>query len=127
MNPLSGYPCVVDDRFYIGRSQGPGYIYCVSLDIGELFWKRKIYPDWTDDWVDIAPAYANGKLYFGWGGKDPKSEEQSNEGWYLSCISADNGEPIWDFELDDRVTTTPFIISGRVYFSASDGYFYCLE
>jgi outer membrane protein assembly factor BamB len=127
LNPLSGYPCVVDDKFYIGRSQDPGYIYCVSLDAGELLWKKKVQPEWIDDWVDTAPAYADGRLYYGWGGKDPEWDDQSNAGWYLSCISADNGEPIWDFKLDDRVATIPFVIGGRVYFGASDGYFYCLE
>ena len=65
-NPMTGRPCIEDNRLYIGRSMDPGYVYCVDTGTGEILWKNKRYPDRSEANVNISITYADGKLYYGW-------------------------------------------------------------
>ncbi len=127
VNPMVGSPCVVGDKLYIGRSMNPGYVYCVDTVTGFITWKAKRFPDRPDARVTTAIAHSGGKLYYGWEGWKVETEGGHRSYASFSCISAEDGSPVWDFELDDRPATTPQVIGDKVYFGSSNGYFYCLK
>ncbi|MCP4229054.1 MAG: PQQ-binding-like beta-propeller repeat protein, partial [bacterium] len=127
VNPMVGSPCVVGDKLYIGRSMDPGYVYCLETATGDIAWKAKRYPDRPDARVTTAVAHSDGKLYYGWEGWKVETEGGHRSYASFSCISAEDGSPIWDFELDDRPATTPQVIGDKVYFGSANGYFYCLS
>lgn len=127
VNPMVGTPSVVDGKLYIGRSMNPGYVYCVDTVTGFITWKAKRYPDRPDARVTTAVAHSEGRLYYGWEGWKVETEGGHRSYACFSCISAEDGSSVWDFELDDRPATTPQAIGDKVYFGSANGYFYCLK
>jgi outer membrane protein assembly factor BamB len=72
---------------------------------------------------EASPSYANGRLFIGtqtpvWGEGDEN---------HLFCLNGTTGETIWEFTVQNDVSTTPAINDGKVYFGCADGYFYCLN
>lgn len=126
-NPLRGRPCVAGGKVFIGRDYRPGDMYCVDAETGELIWKARPFPNFADGTVKTSPACADGQVYFGSSGWKVETEGGHRTNTFLSCLSADDGSVVWNFEVDGQIETTPVVSGGRVYFGSEDGFFYCLE
>jgi outer membrane protein assembly factor BamB len=90
-------------------------------------WKGRPFPDFADGTVMTSPACVDGRVYFGSSGWKVETEGGHRTNTFLSCLSADDGSVVWNFEVGGQVETTPVVLGGRVYFGSEDGFFYCLE
>lgn len=45
----------------------------------------------------------------------------------MYCLSAENGEKIWEFKTSDSIRSSPAISNGKIYFGSNDKKFYCLN
>ncbi|MCA9263337.1 MAG: PQQ-binding-like beta-propeller repeat protein, partial [Planctomycetales bacterium] len=77
-------------------------LYCLTLD-GELVWEKELPPCKTRyDWGTAAsPVIHDGRLYY---------VSDSEDASYLAALNAQNGEPIWRVDRDEKSNwSTPFI------------------
>ncbi len=109
-------PLVVDDRVYIGSSDGQ--VYALEARTGELLWVRAV-----EDPVHASPVHAGGVVYIGtWGTR-------------LYALDAARGEVLWHFQGGaDRensvmlgITAAARVDDERIYVGARDGFFYALD
>ena len=148
-------PAVVNDRLYIGSSDGK--LYCLDAVTGGFIWSKslgnihssptvfdnKIYVcsihlDPSDDsyygilhcintlteeqiwskrigYVTSSPAIYNNRVYIG------------SYDWKVYCFNANNGNQIWDYKTNGKIThSSPAIADGKIYIGA-DLDVYCLD
>jgi outer membrane protein assembly factor BamB len=84
----------------------------------EVHWERRLGSDRGDQILDnvlTPPATVNGKLFLG-----------SIFG-EVYCLSAESGDLIWQFKLDEAIAFPPAVAGGRVYVPTNGGNLYCVE
>lgn len=87
---------VADGSVFMGSS-GDGTVYCLDAETGRIRWSFI-----TGGPVRLAPAVANGRVYFG-----------SDDG-HAYCVSADDGSLVWRLQAgpeDDRLIGNGWMVS----------------
>ncbi|MBI2843605.1 MAG: PQQ-binding-like beta-propeller repeat protein [Armatimonadetes bacterium] len=98
MGGVASTPCIVDQKVYVGSSNG--YLYCLSLSDGSQIWSRPTY-DRTESLSKIisSPVVHNGVVYI------------TNEASKVYAFSADaNGTRIWSDEPNEAHDYLPIIL-----------------
>lgn len=115
-------PIVVGDSVLVAaahvNSTTEGVLYSLRRDDGQLLWSFS--DEGRMKQVLSSPCYSNGRIYIGEG-------FHTNECCKLYCISAANGQKLWDFETKSHTESTPRVVDGRVFFGAGDDGLYCLN
>ena len=93
-----GGPAVAYGRVYIGNVNGR--VLALDADTGEIAWVRVV-----DDFVYSSPAVAFRTVYVG-------SYDRT-----LYALDAVTGRPRWTFDAGERISGTPTVIGGLVWFS----------
>lgn len=105
-------PTLVDDRVIFTSKDG--YLYCLNSTVGSLIWKRSIESSVS------SPAVAQNKIFVG-------SGEMGGEGKFF-CFDI-NGDPLWEFQPNGAVQSSPAVSGDYVYFASNvqNGTVYCLD
>jgi outer membrane protein assembly factor BamB len=94
-------------------------VHCVDPCSGEVRWKKRLGKENAReellDSVLTPPAIVNGKLFVGSIFGD------------LFCLSANSGNVLWSFQLNEAVIFQPAVAQGRVYVTTEVGGLYCIE
>jgi outer membrane protein assembly factor BamB len=103
---------------YIGSDvSNPGAgVYCLSAATGIIMWNTPI-TGYQDSTPSISLAGVTGtpeRLYIG----------SSNK--VLYCLNAMTGASLWTYTTGGRITCSPALTKGRVYFGSEDFKVYCL-
>ena len=107
--PIHGGPVVGGNYVIFGANDN--YIYALPKDnFSQIQWHKN-----TGDWVEAAPAVADGFVYAG-----------SNSGrvYKYKLIS---GDKLWSFKTGGPVYSTPVVSKGVVYFTSWDGHVYAVN
>ena len=102
-------PTAADGKLFVGV---PGrFVYALDYRTGEELWRFELGAA-----VSCAPAYSNGRLFFG---------QQGGEEWFY-CVDANDGSLIWKQALS-WVWSSANVYDGKLYVPGVDGYVYCLR
>lgn len=109
---INAPPTEVDGTLYYATTEPR--LHAVDAASGAPRWT---FP--TGDWVEAAPAYSDGMLFFGTEGerKDP----------HLYAVEAASGTERWRFRTGGAVTSSPAVAGGTVFFGSNDRYFYAVD
>jgi outer membrane protein assembly factor BamB len=99
---LYASPSVVDDRVFIGSTDG--HFYCFDALIGNIIWQFDFYGNQRSP---SSAAIVNNKVYFG------------GVNGYIYCLNASNGAVIWSVFIQtpvpSSILSSPAVVDGRVY------------
>jgi hypothetical protein len=98
--------CVYEGRAYVPFY---GVVFCLDAYTGRSIWKHD-----TGFTQRSAPAYADGKLYYG------------NRDRATYIVDADSGEALWSYYATD-FDSSPAVADGKVYIGGANGYVYCFD
>ncbi|MFB3890169.1 MAG: PQQ-binding-like beta-propeller repeat protein [Candidatus Bathyarchaeia archaeon] len=112
-------PSIVAGKVYVGSDDKN--LYCIDASSGNKIWSFA-----TGTSIRSSPAVVNGKVYTG-----------TDDG-FLYCLDANSGSQIWKASTPGqqipivsstypRYTSSPTVVSGKVYAGGSDGKLYCLN
>ena len=108
---------------YVIYTSGDSVVRAINRRTGEIAWEKNFdYP------TSSAPTVAGNRIYFGLSG----SEHSGLPGGggvapKLVCISATNGDLLWDTDLEGAVLSAPVIAGKRIFFGTEEHQFYVLE
>jgi outer membrane protein assembly factor BamB len=123
-------PLVVGQRVYCGAGvdrdlKGPQEtaIFCLDAQTGDEVWRVTTdLPAWGK------PFVSGGRAIFPLGNGDsskPVGPPDKPAGAVV-CVSAEDGKPIWRYDVPDGVLEGPAVDGGQVYFGSRDGHCYCV-
>ena len=102
-------PTAADGKLFVGV---PGrFVYGLDYRTGDELWRFELGAA-----VSSAPAYSNGRVFFG---------QQGGEE-YFYCVDANDGSLIWKQALS-WVWSSANVYAGKLYVPGVDGYVYCLR
>ncbi len=102
-------PTAAAGKLFVGV---PGrFVYGLDYRTGEELWRFELGAA-----VSAAPAYSNGRVFFG---------QQGGEEWFY-CVDANDGSLIWKQALS-WVWSSANVYDGKLYVPGVDGYVYCLR
>lgn len=83
---------------------------------------NQIYPQVKEKWITKIgrTIYSSPVLY-------KKNIYVGDDAGFLTCLSAKNGEKIWEFKTDNRIVGTPAAANGVVVFGSADKNIYGLD
>ncbi len=85
---------------------------------GDIAWENKF-----EYITSSAPTVAGDRIYFGLRGDDfPEGDPPK-----LICLSAHNGNELWQIDLEGAVLSAPVISGKWIVFGTDENYFYVLE
>lgn len=141
-------PLVVDEKIYLGTSDGR--FFCLDKISGKVMWFFK-----TDDIIKSFPAYADGSLFFGSAGGNFYSldKDSGKEVWryktksaifsspaikkesvFFGCLDGSlyalnkvNGDLLWKFETSGKIFSSPAVDDSTVFIGSNDGYLYAVD
>lgn len=114
-------------------SSGDVFLRALDRSDGSYVWKKRLkYP------TSSAPTIAGDRIYVGMRGSsfgqqsgnlsaDPGSSGSGGDSPRLLCLSAENGEILWEIEVDGAVLSAPVIAGGRIIFGTENHRFYVLD
>jgi len=111
----SSSPVVYKDKVYIGSEDG--FLYALNETTGALVWKESL-----GEKIYSSPAAYKDKIYVG--------VDSPNNGTYeLHCLSAANGEGLWEVEAEsgNKFTASPSVFANLVYIGGLDSKVYAFE
>jgi outer membrane protein assembly factor BamB len=94
-------------------------VHCVDPATEETYWKKQLASGGPrEEMLDsllTPPVTVNGKLFLGSILGD------------LYCLSAETGDELWRFRVDEAIVFQPAVVGGRVYIPTDGGSLYCVE
>lgn len=117
-SPVSASACGGEDAtIYFGLDKGKETCFALSLQTGEILWKKKL------EGLSSSPAVCGDKIFAG-----------SSSG-ILWALDKNTGEKIWEFETSASIISTPACddqsssVPGEqmIYFGSTDGCLYALD
>ncbi|MBC7195081.1 MAG: PQQ-binding-like beta-propeller repeat protein, partial [Caldisericia bacterium] len=119
-------PPLMEGAFYIGNAgfsspiYGDGKIFAGSGDKNlYCFDAETLKPIWTyetDGAIIGAPAYDNGKIYFG-----------TVDGYFFSLDLSNPTKYFWRYNTYSKIYTSPLVLGNIVYFGAENGLVYAFD
>jgi outer membrane protein assembly factor BamB len=126
LSGVTSSPTLIRDKIYVGSfnfSGGPGQLYCIDEDNGEVLWKSPI----SSSIYFSSPSVTENRVYVGTMGLYNSSTLQWKEPYGLFCFDATSGQELWYFPVNGSVGSSPTIVGDTVVFTSKDGYIYCLN
>lgn len=117
-------PAILEDTVYFGVNQGD--FYAVDLETGEEKWMLDLEGPSGEVFSGISdPSASENVLYFGT--DNFPAQQDGNSVCHLFAVETETGNLLWTYEVDKRVTTSPAVCNGEVFFGCADGYLYALH
>ncbi len=117
---------IVNGRIYLGSfdfNGGTGYLYCLGEENGQVLWKNST----LSSIYFSSPSVNENRVFVGTMGLYNSTTLQWQPPYGVFSFDAKNGEPIWNFSVNDSVGSSPTILDDKVFFTSKNGYLYCLN
>ncbi len=101
-----------NNKLYLGANASTANFFCLNAQTGSINWSKKIIS--TNSYK---PSYSieNNNLVVAEDGKN------------IFAVDKNTGANIWSFTAPKNINSSPTIRSNKVFFSANDSIFYCLN
>lgn len=117
--PIRATAAVVDGTAYCYSRDG--FVHALNAATGQEIWRGKIaetnqtksFDDY--EYFDSSPAVVDQVLYIGSGDK------------CLHAIDTRQGQPLWTFPANSKISSPPAVVNGVVYFGVTDGNFHAVD
>ncbi len=103
-------------------TSGDALVRAYHRKTGKQVWLRKF--DWP---TSSAPTIAGDRVYFGVYGDEQMGPKKTGRGPRLICLSASDGNILWEMETEGAVLNAPVVSGKRMLFGTDRNLFYVLE